>query len=141
MALKKMSKKHRLSVKWNMNTNLKEHIKTIHTKDLEKLDILLKTKGAENKNDKILSIPCFKPWFQMEVLNDGKVGYCDFFCEEEVAENARAKKLKDIWYGEYFEKVREEIIKGKLPNWCYMCPTSMVIDNEGIRNYLKKKIL
>ena len=131
---------YKLAIEWNIRNNLNEYIKTISVEDLGKMDTFLKAKGLENRNNKILSIPCFTPWFQMIVLNNGTVGYCSRFDEEIESENIKTKKLKDIWYGKHFEKIRKEMIRGKFKSWCHMCPTSMVIHNEELRNYLKNTL-
>jgi len=131
-----VKKAYELSLKYHMNTNLKDYIKTIRVKDLGKMDILLKARSRES-NNKILSIPCFEPWYQIIILNDGKVGYCGRYSGNAKSENVRSKKLKDIWYGKNFEKIRRKIIMGKLPKFCRVCPTSRILRNENLRNDLK----
>jgi MoaA/NifB/PqqE/SkfB family radical SAM enzyme len=129
---------YKLALRYGITTNLNQYITSLVASDLEKMDVLIKKKAEKEK--KVLAIPCFEPWYRMIVLEDGKAGYCSFCCKYYDSENIRLKKLKDIWGGEKFQKVRKDMIKGKLPKECSMCPSSLVIRNEELRDYLKGKI-
>jgi hypothetical protein len=48
-------------------------------------------------------------------------------------ENIMKKSLKEIWFGEYFENMRNMLAKNKLPDFCSKCNPSQVIENRKIR--------
>jgi len=66
---------------------------------------------------------CKVPFTEMVVFADGTVSQCCNFWrkENEFLDNVQNKTLKEIWYGEKFEKLREKIVKNDLPYTCQKC--------------------
>jgi radical SAM protein with 4Fe4S-binding SPASM domain len=73
------------------------------------------------------SIYCFQPFTTMFVKQDGKVKPCCFwrddYLEFELGD-INTQRIEDIWNGEKFQALREDIIKGLVPYSCYDCLTS-----------------
>jgi MoaA/NifB/PqqE/SkfB family radical SAM enzyme len=98
--------------------------------------------GKTNKMDKEIAknkgkkgIPCFEPWYNIIIRPNGRVGPCCMF--DFSGEYVHNKSLSDIWFGEYFSKIRENLKKGKLMGYCKKCNPSQVIDNIKIRNIIE----
>jgi radical SAM protein with 4Fe4S-binding SPASM domain len=83
-----------------------------------------------NKKSKI----CFEPWYNVIVRPNGRVGPCCMF--EYTDEYIHNKKLKEIWFGEYFEGMRKQLSQNQLPDYCKKCNPSKVIENI----FLQKKM-
>lgn len=93
-----------------------------------KVDEVLESRAgtAPNKNDKS-TWPrgyCQRPFDQFNVTVDGRVSKCcaDFFFSD-VMGNAKDQSLKEIWLGDKFNEVRENLLKGnrELVDGCKDC--------------------
>jgi len=103
---------------------------------------------AKKHSDKILSIPCYYPWFFLMIRTDGSVIHCGE-CRN-VSENIRNKSLEDVWFGETFKNIRKQFMVGNVPDYCKMCRPNVIEDMREIRrsitkysdrNYMQSKIL
>ncbi len=95
-------------------------------------DLLVKKQG-----NSFNSISCFEPFYRMGIRADGIVCPCGFF-DEGSNESINEKSLKEIWLGDYFEKRRQEMINGKLSEYCSRCCTTLVSNNIAIQEELVK---
>jgi radical SAM protein with 4Fe4S-binding SPASM domain len=91
----------------------------------------------KRKEKNFFSVPCYEPWYRMGIRVDGTVCPCGFL-DEESWENVKEKSLKEIWFGEYFNLRREQILERKLPEHCKKCCITLVANNKIIRNELEK---
>jgi MoaA/NifB/PqqE/SkfB family radical SAM enzyme len=91
----------------------------------------------ETLDNDFLSAPCFEPWYRMGIRVDGIVCPCGFF-DAESKENVKEKSLKEIWFGEYFDLRRRQILQKKLSPHCSKCCVTLVSTNKLIRDELKK---
>jgi len=89
------------------------------------------------KND-FLSLPCYEPWYHIVIKVDGTAGPCCIYDKKKL--NIKNKTLKEIWYSNYFNKLRKKIIKGKLPDFCKICNAGQIMENKRIRELLEKRI-
>jgi len=96
-------------------------------------------KLVKSKKKDFLSVPCFEPWWRMGIRVDGWVCPCGFL-DQSTTENIREKSLREIWFGEYFEKRRKELLSKNMPDYCKKCCTTLVQYNQIIREQLKKAI-
>ena len=96
-------------------------------------------KLLKSERHNFLSIPCFEPWWRMGIRIDGMVCPCGFF-DQSTNESVLEKTLKEIWFGKYFEKRRKELIQKHIPDYCQKCCTTLVQDNQVIREELSKFI-
>ncbi len=90
------------------------------------------------KEEGILSVPCYQPFFHMVVKCDGNVNFCDVFTETGIS--VKSKSLKDIWYGDYMSKVREKMLENKLPGYCGKCNPSNTTQRRRYRKEMKKML-
>ena len=89
----------------------------------------------KSKGNKFLSSSCYLPWLKILVGVRGFVGSCGFSMTED---NVKNKSLKDIWFGETYEKLRSDRLNQKLGKFCSTCGDIQY--NSIIRNALNKKV-
>lgn len=116
------------SVKGNLEDDLIEG--TNRMGDIVKKDV--------KDQDDILSVPCYQPFFHMVIKCNGNVNFCDVFTQTGV--NIKNKSLEDVWYGEYMNNVREEMLKKNLPGYCGKCNPSNTTQRRRYRNEMKKML-
>jgi len=122
--------------KVGLETNLSSFIGSkFIEKTGEMIDVI--EEDVKYKADGFFSVPCYEPWYKMGIRADGAVCPCGFF-DQETTENVKHKKLKEIWYSDYFNQRRKEIIKKRLPPYCVKCCVTLVVNNKMIRNKLEK---
>ena len=80
---------------------------------------------------------CYEPWWNMIIRANGRVGPCCMF--DYTAEYCHTKSLEEIWHGEYFTRIRENIQSGKLLDFCARCNPSQVVDNRRIREEMQRR--
>lgn len=96
------------------------HVRKIHE--------VLSTRGGQSPNNqkkKTLAMSCILPYKQMIVRPDGKTSLC---CNDPYGKNTLADlnkmTLKEAWYSERCQRVREELRKGrKGVKLCHYCDT------------------
>jgi len=86
----------------------------------------------------LLNAPCFMPWLKMEIRVSGRVVACRVCNDETGCENVLDKSLKDIWYGNYFENLREKFLRCELPDYCKDCASGLVVEMRNLRERLRK---
>jgi radical SAM protein with 4Fe4S-binding SPASM domain len=97
----------------------------------------LKFLEQSTKNyDNFASSLCFEPWWHMVIKVEGSVQPCCLFDSKE--ENVKNKTLKEIWFGEYFNEIRENMINKKFSAFCSVCNAGQVAENIRIREELSK---
>jgi len=97
-------------------------------------------KNIKSGKKNFLSIPCFEPWWRMGIRVDGWVCPCGFL-DQDTTENVREKSLREIWFGKYFERRRNQLLQKDMPEYCQKCCTTLVQYNQIIRRALKTHIL
>ncbi len=89
-----------------------------------------------SKNFKFLEVPCFEPWYSMQIRHDGLISPCYAgFCNS--GENMHTESLESMWYGDHMNLIRENLLKKKLIGDCSFCMDSVNLHNSSrIRNEL-----
>ncbi|MAG50315.1 hypothetical protein CL621_01580 [archaeon] len=129
-----------LADKYKIQTNLECFFDTNLIENTNKMEEIIKfdLQNPKNKND-FFSIPCYEPFYRIGIRTDGVVGPCGFFDTKSLA-NVKDKSLKEIWFGDYFQKRRKQMLEKKLSNYCAKCCTTLVANNQEIRGKLKRCI-
>ena len=91
---------------------------------------------ARKYSDKILSIPCYYPWFYLMIRADGSAIHCGEF--KLMEDNIRRKSLADVWFGEVLEKVRKMFLQKDLPECCEKCRPNVVEDMRIVRKSINE---
>jgi MoaA/NifB/PqqE/SkfB family radical SAM enzyme len=94
-------------------------------------DILKKEGSSENFS----SLVCYEPWWHLVVKTNGTAQPCCLYDDKE--ESVKNKSLKNIWFGAFFEKIRENIKHKQFSRYCSICNAGQVFENRRIRNELK----
>ena len=109
----------------------KELIK--HTSNIR--DILIED-SKTYLNDKILSIPCFYPWFFLMIRADGSIIHCGE--SKEIFDNISQKSLKEVWFGNMMEDIRKKFLTGDIPEYCNMCRPNVIEDTREMRRSIMR---
>jgi len=102
-------------------------IKPKHLKFLEQ---------SSSKYSGFVSSLCFEPWWHLVIKVDGSVQPCCLFDSKE--ENVKNKSLREIWFGKFFNRIRENMIKKNFSKFCSVCNTGQVAENIKIRSELNE---
>jgi len=89
-----------------------------------------------SKNFKFLEVPCFEPWYSMQIRHDGLISpcYAGFFNRES---KMNTEGLESMWYGDHMNLIRENLLQKKLIKSCSFCVDSVNLHNSNrIRNEL-----
>lgn len=119
-----------------IETNLMELIKEDFIEKTEKVDQFLSKEKSQNK---ILSSPCYQPWYGLAVHSNGLVVPCANFSDNE-GEIFGNNSLKNIWFGEYFENIRKKLLKKEFPKACSKCCMPLIEENRMIKEKLKESL-
>jgi len=115
-----------------IETNLGELIQKNFINQTEKIDQVL---AKENIQNKILNSPCYQPLYGLAVHSNGQVVPCANFSDNQ-GENFGDKSLKNIWFGEYFESIRAELLEKRFPDACSKCCMPLLEENRMIKEKL-----
>ena len=121
---------------YSIKNNLNDFIGSKFVQKTGRMKEILK-KDIENRCSRFLSLPCYEPWLRMGIRVNGTVCPCGFF-DQESNENVKEKTLEEIWFGEYFNLRRRQMLNGELPEHCKKCCVTLVAENKLIRNELGK---
>jgi radical SAM protein with 4Fe4S-binding SPASM domain len=83
-------------------------------------------------------LPCYAPWIHVTILPNGNIAPCFSPWVWNTKVSIKNKSLKELWYGEYFNKFRKIILKRKLPENCKKCCVWEVFNNRKIRKGLQE---
>lgn len=86
---------------------------------------LIQYDSEQHEESRILSIPCYTPWFFINIGADGEVKTCG--ADADTGQNIREDSLKNIWNGQYFEKMRKGLASKRVPARCMDCCAMSVI--------------
>ena len=77
---------------------------------------------------------CFEQFYLMTVRANGIVGSCRLFGDEGTSLHGRS--LAEVWYGAYFTRAREQVLRHELFNYCKHCNANEYMENLKIRERL-----
>jgi len=120
-----------------IKTNLHEYLKQELVESSNEVRQMKKIIDQETKKRQInfSEVPCFEPWYLMTIRANGIVGSCRLFGDKGTP--IHNKTLKDIWFGEYFQKARQRLLNNNTPSYCANCGANEFIENKRIRGELK----
>lgn len=79
-------------------------------------------------------LPCYEPFLHIVVKPGGHVSPCCMIYGED---NIKEKSLEDVWFGEYFNSLRNLFLRKKIPKECSTCVHSQFVRNKILREKLK----
>jgi MoaA/NifB/PqqE/SkfB family radical SAM enzyme len=81
----------------------------------------------------LLSIPCYMPWWDLDISVEGGVAVCPRMSERI---DVRGKELFDVWNSKQFASFRKLLSERKIPEICKTCCEITTWDNRKIREQL-----
>ena len=90
------------------------------------------------KKYKFLNYRCFEPWYDMLINSDGRVGRCAAFIVRNEPINVKDESLKEIWFGDFMEGIRENI-KNDIPmEGCTPCAlmSNTIILRKELKDFI-----
>ncbi len=128
-----LKKAEKESERLGISTNLRDIIEKELTIKSNNMDEIILSEDVKKNDD---YIPCFIPWYAININSNGYVTPCSQFNSKVV--NIKDKSLEEIWYGEYFNDIRKKIKNKELPECCKRCCVPLVEENENIRKQLSQ---
>ncbi|MFB6088231.1 MAG: radical SAM/SPASM domain-containing protein, partial [Candidatus Aenigmatarchaeota archaeon] len=101
--------------KLNVNTNIEEFIEHNLLQNANEIDEAMK---EEIQGKGFSNLPCYYPWYNISIFSDGRIAPCFLFHESDSVKN---KSLKEVWYGDFFEKIRKRFLNNDLKSVCKNC--------------------
>ncbi len=129
----------RIAKKFNIKTNLKEYLNEELVETSNKVSQMKKVikKDISNRKNDFSEASCFEPWYLITIRANGIVGSCRLFGDQ--GTSLHNKSLKGVWFGEYFNKARQRILRQDVPDYCQNCGANEFVENKKIRDELKKE--
>lgn len=84
-------------------------------------------------------VPCYAPWHHITIRPNGNIAPCFSPWVWETDVSVKDKRIKELWYGEYFDGFREKMLSRELPDQCKRCCVWEVWQNRDIRKELDNK--
>jgi MoaA/NifB/PqqE/SkfB family radical SAM enzyme len=129
---KQIKKVVRTAKEFGIDTNIETFYENwLVDKTNFKNTILREVKHLENG---FTSAPCFRPWYLMGVKASGFAGCCSTF---EDGGFVNKKSLKGVWFGKVFNRIRDNMIEKKIPDYCSKCSVVVLMENREIRKRLE----
>lgn len=123
--------------KYGIRTNLENYIKEDIIEKTTEMDKIVELGKKEVEKAKIpfLKAFCYEPFYLITIRANGIVGSCRLFGDQ--GDTLHTKTLKEIWFGDYFNKSRNTLIKGP-QNFCSKCGSNEFLEQARIRNELAR---
>jgi len=84
-------------------------------------------------------VKCYEPWTSMLINSNGEIGPCCEIPRDKLNISVREHSLKEVWFSDYFQKIRKNVLNNLLDDKCFICNAWKLTDTESIRNELFKK--
>ena len=133
---KSLTEAKTLADKYDIYTNMDSFIDNEIVDKTEEMDRVIEEEASKEEN-RFLSAPCFEPWYNMVILPQGEVAQCSMFGGKG-GDNIGNKSLKEVWFGDYFEKARRRLLDHELFSYCKNCCVPVNLENKRIRENLRK---
>lgn len=133
---RKINEIENLASKLGVHTNIRE-LKEKQIRDTEKMDKLVMEK-IKSFSRGFKSLPCFEPFLHLLITPEGRATCCCMLAGKGIKGNFAVRNLKDVWFGEWFSKLREQFLNRKIPKDCGTCVFSQFVRNEKLREELNK---
>lgn len=127
---RKLRRADEIAKDMKVNTNIEEFMKHNILENVNEID---KTMKEEVKDGDFTNLSCYYPWYNISIFPDGRAAPCFLFHESDSVKN---KTLKEVWYGDFFTKIRERFLNNNLKEVCKNCNAWNVEKMEEIREGL-----
>ena len=90
--------------------------------------------------ENFLYIPCFDPWHHVTIIANGNIGPCFNAHVWKTKTTIKDHSLEELWYGEYFERFRRQLLNRRLSDDCKTCCVWKVFEMRTIRERLEQAV-
>jgi radical SAM protein with 4Fe4S-binding SPASM domain len=113
-----LRKGEKLAQKLEISTNIEDFLDFLF---FEKANVMKKAmiEEVETNTNSFASIACYYPWYNISIFPNGRTLPC--FILKDDGENVKEKSLKEIWFGDYFNKIRKTFSRNELKEDCSKC--------------------
>lgn len=136
---KYLRKAKRLAERYRIKHNLDSYLEKDVIEKTTAMDGIIKLGMKElkkiNHPNPFVRSYCFEPYYLVTIRANGVVGSCRLFGDK--GDNIHKKRLKEIWFGEYFNRARKILLKGP-QEFCSKCGSNEFLENRRIRQELMK---
>lgn len=126
--------------------SLTSYLQQLDSTFKDKIDEKIKTslKKEENKYKKyaFFNYRCYEPWYSMLINPDGRVGRCASFVTREEPINVKNESLREIWFGDFMNGVRENVKKNIIMKGCDPCAlqSNTIVLRRELKNFVDSYI-
>ncbi len=113
------------------NIGPKKKLKSIINKEYPK---------SEDPLENFKFLPCYIPWHHVTIIPNGNIAPCFSPWVWNTNVSIKNHSLKELWYGEYFDKFRNIMLNRELPDNCKRCCVWEVFNNRKIREGIESLI-
>lgn len=126
-----------LSHEYNIKTNLHEYLNQKLMDSSNEVSQMKNVICKDVKKEKMgfSDASCFEPWYLMTIRANGIVGSCRLFGDQGVS--IHNKSLKEVWFGEYFQKARQKLLSNDVPDYCKNCGANEFVENQKIKTEIE----
>ena len=136
---KYIKKANRIASKNGIDTNVDQYLDKSLVDKSNKMDemddVIEQERKKISRGEGFGSAYCYEPWYLVTIRADGTVGSCRLFGDEGV--DIHDRSLRDIWFGEYYQKNREKLLGGEPLEFCSKCGSNEFLQNKKIREELR----
>lgn len=100
--------------------------------------ILKDIKKQDSSSRSFADTACFEPFLNLVIRMNGLVSPCCML--ENYSLTLRDNSLEEVWFGDYFSRLRKTMINHKLEKGCSTCVFSQVTHNKELRDVLRKHL-
>jgi len=135
----KVIKKCLLEIKkYGINSNMDKFLDARYiNKTNEMHKIMMEEAEKEETTKGFFTAPCFEPWSHVTIIHNGNIACCFNNYVWNTNVSIKDASLKELWYGTYFQKYREEILTGKLSDACATCCVWRAFETKDLRERIK----
>jgi MoaA/NifB/PqqE/SkfB family radical SAM enzyme len=131
---KVLEKSKKLGAKLKISTNIQDFLNFLFLESANVMDKTMVDKVKKSQHS-FVSVACYYPWYNISIFSDGRALPC--FILKDEGENVKNKPLKEIWFGDYFDKIRQTFLENRLKQDCSRCNPWNLPKMEEIRTELR----
>jgi MoaA/NifB/PqqE/SkfB family radical SAM enzyme len=125
----------RLACRLGVYTNVKNLLEP-RLIEKDQMDAILQADAQRWGVGKLISSPCFEPWLSLEIRITGRVAPCRLCDDDAVCETVHTKSLGEVWFGRFFQRFRQQMMRREMPGYCYTCAAGNVVNMKRMRERL-----
>lgn len=130
----------KLANKLGVSTRMDSIVPDERMVDKEDMHQILQEDANHTEKAGIASALCFAPWLTAEVRVSGHVVPCRLCDDDSGCDFIHDKSLKEIWFGDYFQEIRNRMKRGNPPGFCDTCAAGYIPDMRRMREELVQRI-